>query len=131
MKATTMLLGLAVATGLAVPAHAQGHNPPGVNPTHYQCYRLEAGQTQPVKVKLQDQFGASSPVAVLRPTLLCAPTVKNGMPIRDRLTHYLCYEDEGVKTPGRKVRIINQFGAVEVVVEGATTLCVPSLKRLL
>jgi len=28
-----------IAVGVATPAHAQGKNPAGVNPTHYQCYQ--------------------------------------------------------------------------------------------
>jgi len=131
MKTTTTLLGIAIATGLAVPAQAQGRNPPGVNPTHYQCYKVDPSATAPVTVSLKDQFGSFAGVRVLRPILLCAPTVKNGGPISDRTTHYLCYDDEGVRPPLKRALIANQFGRITVTVATPTMLCVPSLKRLL
>jgi hypothetical protein len=92
-------------------------------------YNVEAGQVPPQEVRLQDQFGSST-VKVLTPLLLCAPTAKNGMPLRDKTTHYVCYQDEGIKTPEKKVQVTNQFGRTDLLVTKATTLCVPSLKKL-
>ena len=108
---------------------AQGQNPPEVNPAHYQCYRVEA-PTRLVRVKLRDQFGASSPVTVATPMFLCAPTDKNGMGIKDEVTHLLCYQDRGVKTPNKRAVIRNQFGEFRVAIGAAAMLCVPSLKKL-
>jgi hypothetical protein len=129
---TIMPLGIAItiAVALSTPVHSKG-NPPGVNPTHYQCYKLEVAATHPMVVKLQDQFGISPQVKVEQALYLCAPTMKNNMPITDKKTHYLCYQDEGVKTPNRKVRITNQFGVINAAVLTATWLCVPSLKQVL
>ena len=119
----------AAALGLGTPVHAQGQNPPEVNPAHYQCYRVEA-PTRLVRVKLRDQFGASAPVTVATPMFLCAPTDKNGMGIKDEVTHLLCYQDRGVKTPNKRAVIRNQFGEFRVAIGAAAMLCVPSLKKL-
>ena len=130
-RRTISLSTSAILLCLATPAHAQGQNPPGVNPTHYQCYKVE-GPSKPLTLKLiRDQFGGAEGVKVGRPLYLCAPAVKNTLGPRDKTTHYLCYEDEGVKTPNRKVRITNQLGTMELAVETPAMLCVPSLKKLL
>ena len=132
MRSTTLIL-LAAATVVAGVHSAQAHkNPAGVNPTHYQCYQVS--QKEPMfkalKVELADQFGKSA-AAVLKPVMLCAPTIKNKLRPRDRKTHYLCYTDEGPKPPERPVEVVNQFGKQILVVEKPTMLCVPSLKILL
>jgi hypothetical protein len=59
MSTRTIAVAMAfVATIFTVPAHAQGQNPPGVNPTHYQCYEVTSVQSfQPIEVTLRDQFG--------------------------------------------------------------------------
>lgn len=114
----------------ATPSPAQ-KNPPGVNPTHYQCYRVT--ERDPAfkerAVKLRDQFGGSD-AKVLKPIMLCAPTNKNDLAARDKITHYLCYEDEGPKAPEKVAEITNQFGKEVVVVNGPAMLCVPSRKVL-
>ena len=53
MKATITRLAVVIAGafGLAAPAHAQGANPRGVNPTHYQCYKIDA-PAKPVTLKV-------------------------------------------------------------------------------
>src|SRR5712692_10249122 len=132
MKITTVA-SLAVATvivcGVAAPAGAQGgKNPPGVNPTHYECYRLVEAQTQAEKVKLKDQFGVSE-AALLRPIFLCAPTDKNNLPAKDKTTHYLCYEQEGGKSVDKRAQITNQFGSNVISIGLPFMLCVPSLKK--
>jgi hypothetical protein len=131
MRSTTLIL-LAAATVVAGTSSAYAQkNPAGVNPTHYQCYRV--AEKTPFKergVKLRDQFGTSG-AKVLRPEFLCAPTDKNNLRARDRKTHYLCYEDVGPKAPERTVEIVNQFGKQILVVGGPVVLCVPSLKKVL
>jgi hypothetical protein len=129
-----MLILLATATavaGLSVTAQAQ-RNPPGVNPTHYQCYRVAEKDPpfKPREVRLRDQFGASG-AKVLKPMFLCAPTMKNNLKPSDTRTHYVCYEDEGPKAPDRPVGITNQFGKEILVVGGPVILCVPSTKTLI
>jgi hypothetical protein len=132
MRSTPLIL-LAAATVVACTnsAYAQ-KNPPRVNPTHYQCYRVKPldPQFKPRVVELRDQFGKSR-AKVLRPLFLCAPTDKNKLRARDRITHYLCYEDEGPKVPQRDVRTINQFGTENMEVANPALLCVPSLKRVI
>jgi hypothetical protein len=83
---------------------------------------------------LRDQFGISEGVKLSKPVMLCAPTGKNGTAPRDRITHYLCYQDEGVKPVHKKARITNQLTkdtGIDLSVEAPTMLCVPSLKKLL
>jgi hypothetical protein len=132
MKSTIVIVSAAalLLIGTAAPSLAQ-RNPQGVNPTHYQCYRVT--ERDPAfkerAVKLRDQFGGSD-AKVLKPVMLCAPTDKNNLAARDKTTHYLCYEDEGPKPPEKVAEITNQFGKEVVVVNGPTMLCVPSLKRL-
>jgi hypothetical protein len=76
-----------------VAAHAQGKNPSGVNPTHYQCYEVASNQSfQPSEVKLRDQFGGSQ-VQLLKPNYICAPV----RPKRHRPVD-------------KKVQVQNQFG---------------------
>jgi hypothetical protein len=133
MRSTTLipLAAAMVFTGISTTAWAQ-KNPPGVNPTHYQCYRVieEKPPFKERKVRLRDQFGASS-AEVIKPEFICAPTLKNNLKPRDTRTHYVCYEDKGPKTPERKVEIVNQFGKEILVVAQPTVLCVPSRKYLL
>ena|SRR3989304_891730 len=130
---TTSIATLAATVALALAAHAPAYakDPPGVNPTHYQCYRVkQIKRFKPVAVKLADQFGVAG-VKVIQPVYLCAPTDKNGEGLKDKDTHLLCYQDAGVKAPNKKVRIINQFGEQDLAVTTPIVLCVPSLKKLL
>ena len=135
MLAKTVPLAIAVVFDLGLPAYAQsGKNPPGVNPTHYQCYTVEAANEALTLKTLHDQFGVSDGVKIGKLVFLCAPTAKNGAAPRDRVTHYLCYEDEGVKPADKKAQVINQFTkatGIELLVEAPKMLCVPSLKKLL
>ena len=124
-------IALVVVFASVAAAHAQGKYPPGVDPTHYECYRVEVA-TKPVTLNtLRDQFGIAEKIAVGNPMYLCVPTAKNGVEPKDPKTHHLCYEDKGVKTPNRKVPITNQFGNVDLTVGPAVMLCVPSLKEVL
>ena len=120
--ASTFMLG----TGL--PAHAQGQNPPGINPEHYECYRV-VGQNRPIPVQLKDQFGSGS-ARVVRPMFLCNPVQKNNQEIRDPRTHLVCYQIIGPRPVNKLVKVVNQFGSLELKVAVAQLLCVPSLKEL-
>jgi hypothetical protein len=120
---------MAMVTGGGTPAQAEGKNPPGINPTHYQCYRVsEAEPFGRREVKLHDQFGTSA-ATILKTSLLCAPVDKNEQRARDRQTHYVCYEEEG-RAADKKVIVTNQFGKQTLVVDRPALLCVPSMKRL-
>src|SRR5215471_11167056 len=96
--AMTTILGVALAIGLGVCASARAQapspNPPGINPAHYQCYKV-TGQSPPATVRLLDQFGTSPRVRVQQPVFLCAPVGKNGEPISDERTHLVCFADSG------------------------------------
>jgi hypothetical protein len=131
--ATTTALGVALAIGLGIcrPLYAQAPspNPPGINPAHYQCYKV-AGQSPPIVVRLLDQFGTSPNVRVPQPVFLCTPVGKNGEPISDERTHLVCFADSGVRPPNRTVRVTNQFGTQILRVATPATLCVPSLKQV-
>jgi hypothetical protein len=82
-------------------------------------------------VVLADQFGKAK-VAVLTATTLCAPVTKNNIEPKDKTTHLVCYQDQGKPAANKKVLVVNQFGAKQVMaVGGATILCVPSLKTVL
>ncbi|MEA3024512.1 MAG: hypothetical protein QOK01_3364 [Alphaproteobacteria bacterium] len=132
MKATITRLAIVIAGafGLAAPAHAQGANPRGVNPTHYQCYKIDAPAKQVTVKSLRDQFGTAGPVTLGAPLFLCAPTDKNGVAAKDKTTHYLCYQDDGVKPVNKKAQITNQFGEMGIAITTPAMLCVPSLKKL-
>ncbi len=104
-----------------------------VNPTHYQCYSVEAPTSETTLKLLRDQFGVSEQVKLGRAVMLCAPTIKNNLLPWDRITHYLCYEDRNAEPANRKARVIDQLTketGIELAVQAPTVLCVPSLKRL-
>ena len=51
-------LAIGIASFAVTPLQAQGKDPPGVNPTHFVCYRVSAAKPlPPAEVKLKDQFG--------------------------------------------------------------------------
>jgi hypothetical protein len=134
MKTIVAPLGaIVLACGLSAPVQAQdGKDPPGVDPTHYQCYQVKAPASAITVKTLRDQFGAAEAIKIGTPLYLCAPTEKNGQPRKDTETHYLCYQDK-VKPPNRKVRVINQFTkppGIPVTVLASAFLCVPSIKIL-
>jgi hypothetical protein len=111
-------------------ASAQGPNPPGVNPQHYECYDVVESTTLPANnVALRDQFGTSETVTA-KPVFLCNPVSKNGSKVTDRTTHLVCYAIRAPRSTVRHVSIVNQFGVDTLGVSTARTLCVPSLKTL-
>jgi hypothetical protein len=76
-------LTAAFALAAAAPAFGQGKNPPGVDPTHYQCYGVALAKAmKPITVTLKDQFG-SAKVQVIQPVYLCSPTAKNEQAPKD------------------------------------------------
>ena len=127
-------IAVAIACSLTAAAHAQdGQNPRGVNPTHYQCYKVEAPSDAITLRTLRDQFGAVEGIKLGAPMYLCAPTAKNGVVPRDRVTHYLCYQDE-FRPPNKKVNIVNQLtkkDGINIAVATPAFLCVPSRKKVL
>jgi len=128
---TALGLALSITFGVCIPASAQAPspNPPGVNPAHYQCYKV-TGQSHPTIVRLRDQFGATPNVRALQPVFLCAPVAKNEEPISDERTHLVCFADSGIRSPNRTVQVTNQFGTQTLKVATPAALCVPSIKHV-
>jgi hypothetical protein len=115
--------------GLGLSAQAQGQNPPGVNPEHYECYRVVGKVPAIAPVRLKDQFG-SSEARVLTPVFLCNPVQKNEEPIKDEKTHLVCYQITGPRQANKTVRVKNQFGEQQLRATVAQLLCVPSVKEV-
>ena len=121
-----VLCGVALLVAGSLPASAQT-----LNPTHYQCYPIKTETPfQPREVRVVDQFGRAT-VKVVAPESLCAPTSKNGEPVTDKTTHWVCYILEGGKLAGKQVALKNQFGKFKAFVDTATRLCVPTAKKVL
>ena len=132
MQASIAKASIMLAVGIAAlaPAQVQAKDPPGVNPTHFQCYRVsEAKRLKPTAVKLKDQFGSSGP-KLGRALFLCTPVSKNGEEVKDNTTHLTCYQIPA-KNAGKKVLVTHQLGEQVLAVGGSVVLCLPSLKKVL
>lgn len=132
MTRMVAMLGAATAItiGFAAPVLAEVKNPPGVDPTHYQCYRVsEIKPLRPQPVRLTDQFTRSE-ARIARAVFVCAPVEKNGEPPKDKDTHLTCYTVPA-RNAGKKVRMIHQLGEHDLAVGGSVFLCLPSLKKIL
>lgn len=127
---TSMIGVVFVVSFVARTASAQGKNPPGVNPEHFQCYSV-IGHTVPTqRVALRDQFGVSD-VTTARAMFLCAPVSKNNEAPKDTVTHLVCYQVSQHKAAAPRVTVQNQFGTQVLTVGVPQLLCVPSLKTVL
>lgn len=123
-------LAIGIASFAVTPSYAQNMNPPGVNPTHFVCYRVAAVKPlKPAEVKLKDQFGAFGS-KLGQPNLLCAPVSKNGEEVKDVKTHLVCYTISA-KNAGKTVVIEHQLGKQELRVGGSVVFCLPALKEVL
>jgi len=105
---------LALGLGIAVTSAAQaqgGKNPPGVNPTHFLCYRVSqsAPLKPPASVKLADQFGGLG-TKIGNALFLCTPVSKNGEELKDKTTHLTCYS-VAAKNAGKTVKVTHQLGS--------------------
>lgn len=100
---------------------------------HFACYGARFGAFRPREVKLVNQFGETTAL-VGTPGRLCAPALKNGEPLRDRLSHLVCYGLSGTigPRPSGIVSVRNQFGTLRmtVVIDRPESLCLPSSKSL-
>ena len=120
-------IGLGMVTLAAAPAQAK--DPPGVNPTHFLCYRIaESSPLKSTAVKLKDQFGASDS-KLGKVAMLCNPVSKNGEPVKDPKTHLTCFTIKPKKV-GRTVIVTHQFGKQKLAVASSYLLCLPSLKEM-
>ena len=116
---------------LCVPASKSRRSVPGKPPTsldHFTCYAVDPrGQVRRRTVVLADQFGkAKAAVVVL--LSLCAPTSKEGAPVRQPRVHLACYRIESEPVTGGKVLARNQFGLMKAALGRREQLCVPSEK---
>jgi len=115
----------------APPAPPRGRIPS--SPDHFTCYAVRPKDPfQQRTVSLSDQFEVER-ATVLRPLSLCAPVEKNGVKIRDSVTHLTCYAIQDrrrtEKPGGRLVVTRNQLGVETLTVLRPQSLCVPSTKR--
>jgi hypothetical protein len=129
MKAAILLaVGLGIA--FTATAQAQGGDPPGVNSTHFLCYRVSQQKPlKPVEVKLTDQFGGFG-TKIGNALFLCTPVSKNGEAVKDKETHLTCYS-VSAKNAGKKVNVTHQLGSQQLTVGGSVVLCLPSIKKVL
>lgn len=124
------IITVGLSTLLLTSASAQGPNPPGVNPQHFQCYNVtDPRPATPRTVLLQDQFGRSETVTG-KPLLVCTPVSKNRAQVKDTVTHLVCYEIQARKAPQHYVQIVNQFGIDTLPVDAPRMLCLPSTKLI-
>ena len=128
MKAS-IILAIGIGMALTSAAQAQGGNPPGVNPTHFLCYRVsQSTALKPASVKLKDQFGDFG-TKIGNALFLCTPVSKNGEDVKDQKTHLTCYS-VSAKNAGKKVKVTHQLGSQVLQVGGSVVLCLPSLKEV-
>ena len=97
---TALILALGFSIAVSSAALAQGKDPPGVNPTHFQCYRVSQQKPLQAEAKVTDQFGGPS-YKLGAAMFLCAPASKNGEPVKDKETHLPATRSRP-KTPARK-----------------------------
>jgi hypothetical protein len=130
LKIPTTLIAIGLAFLTSAQAQAQV-NPPGADPTHYQCYEVTSYEGPAgINVKLRDQFGQTQ-VTLAKPHFLCTPVQKNNMRPRDTRTHFVCYYGYEGQPVNKKVRVQNQFGKDVLGVGKPVFVCVPSIKALL
>jgi hypothetical protein len=120
----TLVLAFLVLAGIP---ETQAQIPAG---NHYKCYEIINPPLINVPVNLSDQFGVQNGQAV-RPRYLCNPVKKNGSPVPNPNLHYVCYDLTIPAIPVRSARITNQFHTLDVRVQQARLLCLPSSKVLL
>jgi len=97
--------------------------------THFRCYTVSQQTPQPAEsVTLSDQFIAEATVTIDEPLQFCAPTSKNGEPIREEEEHLTMYAAPQELTPDLRVFTEDQFGERTLTVIGARVLLVPTQK---
>jgi hypothetical protein len=120
---------------LAVPTQKDNHKEP-VGLDHFKCYLVQGTPTTaaPPIVVLQDQFDRDKKeqVKILRPVLLCNPTVKvhedTTTPVANEREHLVCYTFTPSTAKQTRVKTQNQFGEEKFTATYSRLLCVPSLK---
>jgi hypothetical protein len=126
-----MLLALAIVLSAlgGVPQVVEAQGVPNAN--HYKCYDIINPPSMTITVNLVDQFGTQAG-QVVRPRYLCNPVKKNNSAVPNPNLHYVCYELLVPPLPvAKSARVTNQFGTLDVQVQQARLLCLPSSKILL
>jgi hypothetical protein len=98
--------------------------------THFRCYIVSEQTPEPAKtVTLSDQFIEQATLTVDEPLQFCAPTSKNGLPIRDEEEHLTMYAAPHALVPHLRVFTEDQFGLRTLEAVGARVLLVPTEKN--
>lgn len=97
---------------------------------HYKCYEILNPVTITLPLTLVDQFGTQN-ANTATSRFLCNPVAKNGSPVPNPNLHYVCYVINVPVIPVRSARVTNQFHTMDVRVQQARLLCLPSSKILL
>jgi len=127
-----MLLTLVLTLFLLAFAGAREAQAQIPNANHYKCYELINMPIVNVPVNLVDQFGVENG-ATVRLRYLCPPVHKNGSATPNPNLHYACYDLNVPPIPVKNAKVTNQFhtGGINVQVQQAKLLCLPSTKVLL
>jgi hypothetical protein len=97
---------------------------------HYKCYDILNPVTVTLPLTLVDQFGSQTATTATS-RFLCNPVKKNTSGIPNPNLHYVCYNIAVPAIPVRSARVTNQFHTMDVRVQQARLLCLPSSKTLL
>ena len=107
--------------------------PAGID--HFECYAVEDGKSFAPPVVLEDQFDVRlkrrEVIKELRPVFFGVPVSKNGERIIHPEAHLALYDIAPKSDSGKppiKVLTRDQFGTLDMEVEGSILLAVPSLK---
>lgn len=100
---------------------------------HYVCYDVTREQKfSPANVTLKDHFQSWAASVVIAQSV-CTLVRKNGSPVDNERLQMVCYCNERAqdKAVDQIVEMTTQFDKIRYRFDKATTLCVPSDKRVL
>lgn len=124
-----LFLVLAVAAGLAL-AHPAAHGQAGsYDPTHYWTYTILNPANGPFLIHATDQFIPMTPLQVTRSVKLLNWVSKDNSPVPDTLRHFVWWDLQPKLPVSQFVEITNQFGTVNVGVDGLDFLLAPAWKN--
>jgi len=101
---------------------------------HFQCYEIKRrgpGQTAS-GVTVQDQFGTTGPLTLIKPNRICAPTNKqNEDPgSQNDPAHLKAWQDKHNRPKSLNHEVVNQFGTLRLDVTRPQFLLVPAAKSI-
>ncbi len=127
-------LMLPAAKSLAGPIPAPDPATPRID--HYACYKAKPSKgtekfPKGIQVSLVDQFAQPKRYDLVKPTHLCVPVSKNGVPVLRPDQHLVCYQakrakDEPKHARVRPIFVSDQFVSAIVETSAEEQLCVPS-----